>query len=630
MYDDERIRLRTTEVLKGDEYPGLEEDDSPSAGSNCDNVPRTENPLSQTSADYGSMQQEASAAQAGVNAGYESGQPETVQAVREAVNTVYESAPQAVAAGQAVADIDHDSVQPGAVQAVKEAVNEGYENAQSGAAVAGQAVMAAGYGNEVNSASSVNSAVWQNTYYRNDTYGNAGSQGEQYQGTYWQMNPDYRANPYPAGNAKQEPAEKKQKKEKKQRGFFGSVCRVAAIGLVFGFFAGAGFLAVRYGGGLLGVGKDADGSKPVTVSYTDSASVEKDGEQKISTPTEPAAVAIPATESVTTIVTDVSTVAEEVMPSIVSIVNSSTVKYYYYNIPSDSSGSGIIIGSNTDELLLVTNYHVVEENNKLTVTFCDGSEAEALVKGSDASMDLAVIAVQLSDISDSTMNAIRIARMGDSDALKVGEPAIAIGNALGYGQSVTTGVISALNREMDMDNIKGTFIQTDAAINPGNSGGALLNINGEVIGINSSKIGGTKVEGMGYAIPISAARPIIEELMQKTTRTLVPEEERGYLGITGATVTQQEIYLYGYPEGAYVVNVNDGSAADRAGMQRGDYITGFDGERITSMEGLQRILMYYREGDTVNVQVLRPNGDDYDELTLQLTLGDKSDLGRSN
>ena len=550
------------------------------------------------------QQEPAAAAQAAVSVENESVQPEAA-VTQAAVNTGYESA------------------QPGAVQDVKEAANEGYENVQPEAA-------AAGYGNALSGVSSVDSAAWQNAYYRNGTYGNAGSQGTQYQGTYWQMNSDYRANPYPAENAKQEPAGKKQKKEKKQRGFFGSVCRVAAIGLVFGLFAGAGFLAVRYGGGLLGIGTDADEAKPVTVSYTDSASAEKDGEQKVSTPTEPDAVAIPATDSVTTIVTDVSTVAEEVMPSIVSIVNSSTVKYYYYNIPSDSSGSGIIIGSNTDELLLVTNYHVVEENNKLTVTFCDGSEAEALVKGSDASMDLAVIAVQLSDISDSTMNAIRIARMGDSDALKVGEPAIAIGNALGYGQSVTTGVISALNREMDMDNIKGTFIQTDAAINPGNSGGALLNINGEVIGINSSKIGGTKVEGMGYAIPISAARPIIEELMQKTTRTLVPEEERGYLGITGATVTQQEIYLYGYPEGAYVVNVNDGSAADRAGMQRGDYITGFDGERITSMEGLQRILMYYREGDTVDVQVLRPNGNDYDELTLQLTLGDKSDLGRSN
>ncbi len=604
MYDDERSQIRTTEVLKGD-YPGLEEENSHSAVNNENGYVQPE--AAPVNAGVESIQPEA----APVNAGVESVQPETASTEQAAVNAGYENVQsEAAAAGQAYADTGYENVRAEAMQDTQAAANTEYESVR-------------------NEAASLNNAGWQNTYYQNGMYQNAGVAGtaNQYQGTYRQMNPDYRANPYPVGNIKEEPVKKK---EKKQPGFFGRLCRVAAIGLVFGLFAGGGFLAVKYGAGLFDSGKDGKEQKPVTVSYTESASAATEATQKVSAPAEDPAVVIPASEAVTTIVTDVSSVVDEVMPSIVSITNTGTVSYYYYSIPSESRGSGIIIGSNDEELLMVTNYHVVAENDTLTVSFYDGSEAEALVKGSDSSMDLAVIAVRLDDISDSTMNAIRIARMGDSDALKVGEPAIAIGNALGYGQSVTTGVVSALNRELDMDDIKGTFIQTDAAINPGNSGGALLNINGEVIGINSSKIGGTKIEGMGYAIPISAARPIIEELMQKTTRTLVPEDERGYLGITGATVTQQEIYLYGYPEGVYVASVNDGSAADRAGMERGDYITEFDGEKITSMEGLQRLLMYYREGETVEVKILRENGNDFDELTLQLTLGDKSVLGNRN
>ena len=561
MYDENGIQIRTTESLKGDEYPELNEENS------------------------------------GTKATVET---ENGQAQREEIPVT--AAP----------------------------VNPEYQNTKKEEA-------------------GVNTASWQSGYdqnggYRNDAYmygayqnrgynSRSQSQAYQYQGSYQQMNPDYRSNLYQAAGAKEEAvATKEKKKEKKPIGFFGKLWRVAVIGLVFGLFAGGGLLAVNYGGSLFGLGNNGDGKKQPTPSYTESAQVASDAGKKVTAPAEASAVVVPASEAVTTIVTDVSAVVDEAMPSIVSIVNSTTESYYYYKYPAEYSGSGIIIGSNDEELLLVTNYHVVENNEKLTVTFCDGSEAEALVKGSDSSMDLAVIAVRLGDISDSTMNTIRIARMGDSDSLKVGEPAIAIGNALGIGQSVTTGVISALNRELDTENVKGTFIQTDAAINNGNSGGALLNINGEVIGINSSKIGGSMVEGMGYAIPISVARPIIDELMEKTTRTLVPEDERGYLGITGATITQQDIYLYGYPEGVYVVNVNDGSAADLAGMQRGDCITEFDGEKITSMEGLQRILMYYREGDTVEVTILRPNedGNDYDELTLQLTLGDKSDLGRRN
>ncbi|MBR5422285.1 MAG: trypsin-like peptidase domain-containing protein [Lachnospiraceae bacterium] len=429
---------------------------------------------------------------------------------------------------------------------------------------------------------------------------------------------------YTAVNPAQAPVQAAPKKKKS--GVFSKICLAAAVGLFFGLFAGAGLYLVQQAGSLLGLdmGIGNGGERGAYTEYTDKEKAER--AEVISE-----AVAMPAAStSATTVVTDVTNVVEQVMPAIVSITNESTVNYFYYTMPSESSGSGIIIGSNSEELLLVTNYHVVADNESLKVCFTDGSEATALVKGTDSQRDLAVIAVAMDDISDSTLNSIKVARMGDSDALKVGEPAIAIGNALGYGQSVTTGVISALNREMTVENITGTFIQTDAAINPGNSGGALLNINGEVIGINSSKIGGSTVEGMGYAIPISAAKPIIEELMQKTTRTLVSEDERGYLGITGATVTQQEIMLYGYPEGVYVANVNDGSPADLAGMQRGDYITALDGETVTSMEGLQRLLMYYRVGDTVEVEIKRPDGNRYKDMTLELTLGDRSSLGRTN
>ncbi|MBO6297627.1 MAG: trypsin-like peptidase domain-containing protein [Lachnospiraceae bacterium] len=413
-------------------------------------------------------------------------------------------------------------------------------------------------------------------------------------------------------------------KKKKKGGFVKKVATAAALGIFFGGFGAAGFYGVQEAGEALGWIESAPAAAPAvtergSVARTTPATKE-DSEKNVTM----------STNVATTVVTDVTDVVANVMPSIVSITNNGYESYYYYKVPTESSGSGIIIGSNDEELLIVTNYHVVQGNEKLYVNFVDGTENQALVKGTDAAMDLAVIAVKMEDLAPETLDAIEIASMGDSDALKVGEPAIAIGNALGYGQSVTTGVISALDREMDMENTSGTFIQTDAAINPGNSGGALLNIRGEVIGINSNKIGGSSVEGMGYAIPISAAKPIIEDLMQRTTRTLVDEEERGYLGITGATVTSQEIAFYGYPEGVYVANVNAGSAAEAAGLQRGDYITEFDGQKVSSMEQLQRLLMYYEEGATVEIEIERPAKNGYHEMTLEITLGDKSTLGRTN
>lgn len=312
----------------------------------------------------------------------------------------------------------------------------------------------------------------------------------------------------------------------------------------------------------------------------------------------------------------------------VSIVNNFTetanVFGQQYTQEEAASGSGIIVGKTDDELLIVSNNHVVESADTLTVTFIDGSEAQAQVKGLDSDMDLAVIAVSLNDLSDDTKNAITVATLGSSDDLKLGEPVIAIGNALGYGQSVTNGIVSALNREITLENgSTGTFIQTNAAINPGNSGGALLNMNGEVIGINSNKIGGTTVEGMGYAIPITSASPIIADLMERQTRTKVAEDEVGYIGISLREVTSQISQMYNMPEGIYVVSVEEGSAAANAGIMKGDIITKFDGSSISSYSDLQKTLQYYAAGDSVTVTVQRPQNGEYVSIELNLTLGSR-------
>ena len=332
--------------------------------------------------------------------------------------------------------------------------------------------------------------------------------------------------------------------------------------------------------------------------------------------------------NVTYVESDVSNVVEKVMPAMVSIVNNFTetanVFGQQYTQEEAASGSGIIVGKTDDELLIVSNNHVVESADTLTVTFIDGSEAQAQVKGLDSDMDLAVIAVSLNDLSDDTKNAITVATLGSSDDLKLGEPVIAIGNALGYGQSVTNGIVSALNREITLENgATGTFIQTNAAINPGNSGGALLNMNGEVIGINSNKIGGTAVEGMGYAIPITSASPIIADLMERQTRTKVAEDEVGYIGISPQEVTSQTSQMYNMPEGIYVVSVEEGSAAANAGIMKGDIITKFDGSSISSYSDLQKTLQYYAVGDSVTVTVQRPQNGEYVSIELNLTLGSR-------
>ena len=344
---------------------------------------------------------------------------------------------------------------------------------------------------------------------------------------------------------------------------------------------------------------------------------------------------------------DVSDIAAEALPSIVSITTKSVqeVQNYYgmYGMfgyapqqqeqEVEGSGSGIIVGKNDDEYLIATNYHVVEGADTLSVAFADGTAAEATVKGFDEEKDLAVVAVSVDDIDSDTKDAISVAKIGSSDDLKVGEQVIAIGNALGYGQSVTTGIVSAKNRRMDSDNNTVTdgstddsstdgvnLIQTDAAINPGNSGGALLNMDGEVVGINSAKLASTEVEGMGYAIAISDVTDILENLMNETARNKLDDEDHGVLGIKGQTVDSQAVQLYDIPAGVYVYQVMDGSAAEKAGLKEKSVITKFEGKTVSSIEQLISYLAYYEPGEEVELTVQVPGGSGYEEDTVKVTL----------
>lgn len=329
-----------------------------------------------------------------------------------------------------------------------------------------------------------------------------------------------------------------------------------------------------------------------------------------------------------TVKSDIASIAEEVMPSVVSITNLSVqqVQSFFGGIQeqeSKSVGSGIIISQNDSELLIITNNHVVEGNETLTVSFVDEESVEAQVKGTDATKDLAVIAVQTKEIKDTTMDQIKVASLGNSDQLQVGESVIAIGNALGYGQSVTSGIVSATGRELD--GIDEKLIQTDAAINPGNSGGALLNANGEVIGINTAKVATDTVEGMGYAIPISSVSDIIENLMNQETKTKVSEAEQGQLGIQGVDVTADSSEMYNMPTGVYVSEVIAGGGAKKAGITKGSVITGINGTSIDGMQALKEQLQYYRAGETVKITVATPekNGE-YAKRDVEVTLGKKS------
>jgi len=432
---------------------------------------------------------------------------------------------------------------------------------------------------------------------------------------YYNPNSNYQYGGSQPGGQNGDQPENKPHKEKKPHKNLMRAAAVAGFAILFGVVSSAVFLATNVvGGRLLGLRS----SDETTTASSD----------KISNGT-----SLSTSSSVVT--SDVSDVVDKVMPSIVSITSMSVqeVQSFFggtYEQTSEGAGTGIIIGKNDTELLIVTNNHVVEGSDTLTVTFNDQSSVEANIKGTDAAYDVAVIAVALDQISDDTMNEISVATLGDSTNLKIGEPAIAIGNALGYGQSVTTGVISALDRSVSTTDTQtgetqesgAKLIQTDAAINPGNSGGALVNVNGEVIGINSAKLTGESVEGIGYAIPISDVSDLIQNLMNQETKTKVPENERGLLGITGMSVSDAFSQQIDVPAGVYVMEVSSGSGADKAGMTKGSIITAINGSSIDSMEALQEQLQYYAEGETVSLTILVPQSNgEYDEQTLDVTLG---------
>ena len=426
-------------------------------------------------------------------------------------------------------------------------------------------------------------------------------------------------NTYTDGNAYNNPQQGKKPKKakmKKKHGFGGTVGKAAAVALVFGMVSGATFYGTGYAIDYANGKVTTTSEKTVTQTSSNTKSSGSISATNVST---------------ATTVNDVSDIAENVMPSIVSITNmgQQTVNFFGQQVTQDveGAGSGIIIGQTDDAIYIATNNHVVANSTQLTVNFIDDQSVAAEIKGTDTSTDLAVISVAVSDIPKDTLSKIKVATLGDSDSLKVGEGTVAIGNALGYGQSVTTGVISALNREVTVqDENTGTsvtndLIQTSAAINPGNSGGALLNMKGEVIGINSVKYSDEQVEGMGFAIPISQAEPIINDLIN---REVVDDSNSAYLGVAGQDVTSDIAKAYGMPEGIYVTQVKEGTAAEAAGIQKGDIITKFDGKKVSSMEALRDNMQYYAAGTTVEVVVQTNQNGEWQEQTLSVTLGKKN------
>ena len=407
---------------------------------------------------------------------------------------------------------------------------------------------------------------------------------------------------------------RKEKKPKKQHGFGLKVAKCACLAAVFGLVAGGVFGGVNY----LIPNKET----PVTETQTSA----------LATTSKDSGGATATTAGGSIIATDVSAIVEETMPAIVAITNMSETQYQTwfgqtYSQENDYAGSGIIVSEDDNYLYIATNNHVVEGATTLTVQFCDDNTAAAEVKGTSPSNDLAVVKVKEDDIEDETKAAIKIAKINDNGEEKVGEPVIAIGNALGYGQSVTSGIISALNREVTaQDSSTGvtytnTLTQTDASINPGNSGGALLNVKGEVIGINSSKMGGDYVDGVGFAIPMTTAAPIINELI---TREKVTEDKAAFLGINGIDVDDSVSQQYSMPIGVCVVKVYEGSAAAEAGIQKGDIITKFDGHDIQSMEEVQELLLYHAAGSKVKITICRADNGEYVEQELEVKLGSKN------
>ena len=430
-----------------------------------------------------------------------------------------------------------------------------------------------------------------------------------------------------------------------KKGLTFSLCAVLAGGLAAGSFEGVNKLAGWSGATTVEAASNKD---ETTLTYAKSEKKDADAsDSKSDTGKDTGSTAKGSL--------DVSEIVSEALPSIVSITTKSVqeVQNYfgmygmYGYAPQqqeqevEGSGSGIIVGKNDDELLIATNYHVVEGADTLSVAFTDGNAVEASVKGFDEERDLAVVSVSLDDVEDDTMDAISIANIGSSDDLKVGEQVVAIGNALGYGQSVTTGIVSAKNRRMDSDNNTVTdgsddssdgvnLIQTDAAINPGNSGGALLNMKGEVVGINSAKLASTEVEGMGYAIAISDVTDILQNLMNETSRDKLDDSEHGVLGIKGSSVSSEAVQMYGIPAGVFVKEVTEGGAADKAGLKANSVITEFNGKTVSSINQLIEYLSYYEPDEEVELTVQVPHGTSYKEETVKVTLDENTDADDSD
>ena len=393
---------------------------------------------------------------------------------------------------------------------------------------------------------------------------------------------------------------------------------VVSMALVFGLIAGGTMFGVNTVGNLI-TGAGRSNVQLAQTSTTSSSGTSSSSDSGSGTVTEVAANAMPS-------LVTISTMTVEEMQTFFG----GTQQYEV-----EGAGTGVIVGENDTELLIATNYHVVEGANSLSVGFIDETSVEAEIKGTDVNNDLAVVAVKLSDIPDDTMNQIKIATIGDSDELQLGDQVVAIGNALGYGQSVTSGYVSALDRDLTLEDANGTtitstgLIQTDAAINSGNSGGALLNMRGELVGINeaksSSSSSGASVDNIGFAIPINKAQDSLQEMMNQETRERVDESEASYIGIQGQDVSTQISELYGIPSGVVIAEVVQGSPADEAGLERGDILTALDGRSITSMTQLQDVLQYYAAGETVDLTIQRSGENGYEEQTLSITLGSAQD-----
>ena len=460
--------------------------------------------------------------------------------------------------------------------------------------------------NETESDSSANTVSLDKTNTNDEVNNNANIEGnsrETYRGT---QSEDVRARALAAQPQKVQGKGKERKKSK--------------VGKAVGLVASAAVFGLVAGGVMVGVNTVANSYISSNVETKDNIVIGNQTDIK----SDSESTAAPATNLSNM---DVSTIVDKAMPSVVAIYGKAEITQNSFfgtqSYEAQSSGSGIIVGKTDTELLVVTNNHVIADTDSLEVEFNDGTKATASVKGGDSDNDVAVVAIKLSDLSEDTLSKISIANIGDSNDIKVGQGVVAIGNALGYGQSVTVGYISALNREVKTEGgTSRNLLQTDAAINPGNSGGALINMKGEVIGINSAKYSDTDVEGMGYAIPISAVKDLIAELSSKETRTVVAAENQGYLGIQGKDIDEEMAKAYDMPQGIYVYKVVEGGAAASSDLKAKDIITKFDGQSVRSMESLKNMLTYYESGKTVDLTVQRlDESGNYVEKTVTITLG---------